>query len=347
MELKKVGEFGLIELIKKKVFKCTNKIIVTIGDDAAIVKSFSGKHLILTTDTLLEKVHFDLSYFSFRDLGHRALAANLSDIAAMGGLPITALVTLGLPSYVSVENVLELYAGMNLLAKKFNCPISGGDITSSPKGLFITIAVLGEVERNFLTLRSKAKAGDLICATGELGEVHAGLDLLQKGKKNKRIKFSKSLVQKHLTPQPKIFEAREIIKKLKPNSMIDISDGWASEVSHITQASKLGAIIYESEIPLSPKARQAGKILNKNPLPWRLYGGEEDELLFTIPKSKVKRLIKLSKRIKLTLVGEMKKERGVFLVKQDGKKERIKRGGFRHFLNEVPNNLRNRPLDLA
>lgn len=328
MELKKVGEFGLIELIKKRVFNRTNKIIVTIGDDAAIVKSSSGKYLILTTDTLLEKVHFDLSYFSFRDLGHRALAANLSDIAAMGGLPVTALVTLGLPSYISVENVLELYSGMNLLAKKFNCPISGGDITSSPKGLFITLTVLGEVERNFLTLRSKSKAGDVICVTGELGEVHAGLELLQKSKK---IKFSKSLVQKHLTPQPKIKEAREIIKNLKPNSMIDISDGLASEIGHIAKASKLGAVIYESEIPLSAKARQAGKILNKNPLAWALYGGEEYELLFTIPKNKIDKLIKLSKKIKLTLVGEMKKDAGVFLVKRNGKKERIKKGGFRHF----------------
>jgi len=331
MDLKKVGEFGLIELIKKKVFKRTDKILVTIGDDAAIVKSSPKKHLILTTDTLLEKVHFDLSYFSFRQLGHRALTANLSDIAAMGGLPITALVTLGLPSYVSVENVLELYSGMNLLAKKFNCPISGGDITSSPKGLFITITVLGEVEKNFLTLRSKAKAGDVICVTGELGEVQAGLELLQKVKKNKKIRFPRSLVQKHLTPQPKIKEAREIIRSLKPNSMIDISDGLASEVGHIAKASKLGAVIYESEIPLSPKAKQVGKILNKNPLAWSLYGGEEYELLFTIPKSKIDKLIELSKKIKLTLVGEMKKETGVYLVKENGKKEKIKKGGFRHF----------------
>lgn len=331
MELKKVGEFGLIELIKKKVYSRNNRILISIGDDAAIVKSSSGKYLILTTDTLLENVHFDLSYFSFRQLGQRALTANLSDIAAMGGLPVTALVTLGLPSYVGVENVLELYSGMNLLAKKFNCPISGGDVTSSPKGLFITITVLGEVEKNFLTLRSKAKAGDLICVTGELGEVQAGLELLQKAKKNKRIKFSGSLVRKHLTPQPKIFEAREIIKRLIPNSMIDISDGLASEVGHIAKASKLGAVIYESEIPLSPEAKQVGKILNKNPLLWGLYGGEEYELLFTIPKSIIKKLIKLSKKIKLTLVGEMKKDAGVFLMKRNGKKEKIKKGGFRHF----------------
>ncbi len=331
MELKKVGEFGLIELIKKKVFNHTDKIVVTIGDDAAIIKSSASKYLILTTDTLLENIHFDLSYFSFRDLGHRALAANLSDIAAMGGLPLTALVTLGLPSYVSVEDVLELYSGMNLLAKKFNCPISGGDITSSPKGLFITITILGEVEKNFLTLRSKAKAGDVICVTGELGEVQAGLELLQKAKRSKKFRFPKSLAQKHLTPQPKIFEARVIINKLKPNSMIDISDGLASELSHITKASKLGAVIYESEIPVSPKARKAGKILNKNPLAWALYGGEEYELLFTMPKSKTDKLIELSKKIKLTLVGEMKKEAGVYLSKAIGKKEKIHKGGFRHF----------------
>jgi len=331
MELKKIGEFGLIELIKKKVYHRNPKILVSIGDDAAIIKSSASKYLILTTDTLLENIHFDLSYFSFGDLGHRALVANLSDIAAMGGLPVTAIVTLGLPDYVSVENVLELYVGMNLLARKFNCPISGGDVTSSPKGLFITISVLGEVEKNYLTLRSKAKAGDLICVTGELGESQAGLELLQKSKTNKKLKYSKGLIQKHLAPQPKIKEAREIIKKLKPNSMIDISDGLASEVSHIAQASKLGAVIYESEIPVSSKAKQAGKILNKNPLNWALYGGEEYEILFTIPKNRIKRLIELSQKIKLTVVGEMKKEKGVFLLKPNGKKERIKKGGFRHF----------------
>lgn len=331
MQLKTVGEFGLIDLIKKKVYSRNEKILVGIGDDAAIVKSSANKHLILTTDTLLEKIHFDLSYFSFRKLGHRALAANLSDIAAMGGLPLTAIVTLGLPNYVTVENVLELYLGMNFLAKKFDCPVSGGDIISSPKGLLISITVLGEVEKKFLTLRSKAQTGDLICVTGELGEVQAGLELLQKAQKNKSLKFPKNLVQKHLTPQPKIWQAREIVKKLKPTSMIDISDGLTSEVGHIAQESKLGAVIYETEIPASPKAKQIGKILNKNASNWALYGGEEYELLFTIPRERVKKLIELSQKIKLTLVGEMKKERGVFLVKPDGKEEKVKKRGFRHF----------------
>ncbi len=331
MQLKTVGEFGLIDLIRKKVYSRNKRILVGIGDDAAIVKSSPNKYLILTTDTLLEKIHFDLSYFSFRKLGHRALAANLSDIAAMGGLPITAIVTLGLPNYVTVENVLELYSGMNFLAKKFDCPVSGGDIISSPKGLLISITVLGDVEKNFLTLRSKARAGDLICVTGELGEVQAGLELLQKVKKNKKIRFSKGLVQKHLTPQPKILEAREIVKKLNPTSMIDISDGLASEVGQIAKESKLGAVIYETEIPVSSKAKQIGKILNKNALNWACFGGEEYELLFTIPKSRVKKLIELSKKIKLALVGEMKKETGVYLVKYNGKKEKIEKGGFRHF----------------
>ncbi|OGC78153.1 MAG: thiamine-phosphate kinase [candidate division Zixibacteria bacterium RBG_16_40_9] len=331
MELKTVGEFGLIDLIKKKVYSRNKRILVGIGDDAAIVKSSLNKHLILTTDTLLEKIHFDLDYFTFRQLGQRALAANLSDIAAMGGLPITAIVTLGLPNYVTVENVLELYAGMNFLAKKFNCPISGGDITNSPRGLLISISVLGEVEKNYLTLRSKAQAGDVLCVTGDLGEVQAGLELLQKAKKNKKIKLSKNLVQKHLTPLPKILESREIIKNLKPTAMIDVSDGLGAEVNHIAEESKLGAVIYESEIPISPQAKQVGKILNKKPINWALYGGEEYELLFTLPKSRVDKLIELSKEIKLTLVGEMKKEMGVFLVKNAGKKEKIKKGGFRHF----------------
>src|SRR5574341_271117 len=331
MELKKIGEFGLIDLIKKKVYSLNKKILVSIGDDASIVIFSPGKNLVLTKYTLLEKNHFDLDYFTFEQLGHRALGANLSDIAAMGGLPITALVTLGLPNYVTVENVLELYSGMNFLSKKFDCPISGGDIISSPKGLLISITVLGEVEKKFLTLRSKAQAGELICVTGELGEVQAGLELLQTAKKDSRIKISKNLIQKHLTPQPKILEAREIVKKLKPTAMIDISDGLASEVGHIAKESKLGALIYETEIPVSPKAKQMGKILNKNALSWGLFGGEEYELLFTIPKSRVKNLIELSKKIKLTLVGEMKKEKGVFLVKPDGKREKIKKGGFRHF----------------
>lgn len=186
MELKKIGEFGLIDLIRKKVYTKDKRVVLNIGDDAAILKCSSDKLLVFTTDTLMERVHFDLRYFSFRDVGWKSMAANLSDMAAMGGIPLAGLVSLGLPKKTRVEQVLKLYSGMKSLCSKFRCPIIGGDIFSSPGGLAVTICLLGEVEKNLYKTRAGARAGDLIYVTGDLGEAEAGLRILRDSSKKEK-----------------------------------------------------------------------------------------------------------------------------------------------------------------
>jgi len=166
MEIKKIGEFGLIDLIRKNIYTRDKRIILSIGDDAAILRCSKNKLLVFTTDTLMEKVHFDLKYCSYRNVGWKSMAANLSDIAAMGGIPLAGIISLGVSSRTKVEDILKLYSGLKTLSSRFKCPIVGGDIFSS-KALVITISLLGEVEKNLFKTRSGAKIGDLICVTGD------------------------------------------------------------------------------------------------------------------------------------------------------------------------------------
>ena len=326
MKIEKIGEFGLIDLIKRKTFSKDKRVLVNIGDDAAVIKP-SKKLLIFTTDTLMEKVHFDLGYFTFEQVGWRAMVANLSDIAAMGGLPKFALVTIGLPKSISAENVISIYDGMTAIGKRYKCKIIGGDTFFSPKGIFVSIALLGEVEKRFLVKRSGAKKGDLICVTGNLGEAQAGLEFL---KKNPR-KISPP-VRKFLNPFPRINEARTLVKNLKISSMIDISDGLSSELFHLSEENDLGAIIYETKIPISLNCIKAGNLLKKSPLLWALSSGEEYELLFTISRKELSNLEKVKRKIKVSVIGEMvDKKETVMLQEKSGKKRRLRKTGFKHF----------------
>jgi thiamine-monophosphate kinase len=327
MKVNQIGEFGLIDLIKRRVFSKDKSVLVNIGDDAAVIEPSKDKLLIFTTDTLMEKVHFDLRYFSFEQIGWKAMVANLSDIAAMGGLPKFALVTIGLPVSISVENVISIYDGMNEVAKRYKCKVIGGDTFFSPKGIFISIALLGEVEKKFLVKRSGAKKGDLICVTGDLGEAQAGLEFLKRYPRKKP-----ALVKKHLTPFPRINESRILVKNLKISSMIDISDGLSSELFHLTEESNLGAMIYEEKIPISPNCTKAGNLLKRSPLLWALSSGEEYELLFTIRRKDLAKLEKIKEKVKVSVIGKMlEKREGIFLMERSGKKRELKKTGFTHF----------------
>lgn len=327
MKINQIGEFGLIDLIKRRVFSKDKSVLVNIGDDAAVIEPSKDKLLIFTTDTLMEKVHFDLRYFSFEQIGWKAMVANLSDIAAMGGLPKFALVTIGLPHSISVENVISIYDGMNEAGKRYKCKVIGGDTFFSPKGIFISIALLGEVEKEFLVKRKGAKKGDLICVTGDLGEAQAGLEFLKKYPYRKP-----ALVKKHLTPFPRISEARTLVKTLKISSMIDISDGLSSELFHLTEENNLGAMIYEEKIPISPNCTKASNLLKRSPLLWALSSGEEYELLFTIRRKERAKLEKINEKVKVSVIGEMlEKKEGVFLMERSGKKRKLAKTGFTHF----------------
>lgn len=328
MELRKVGEFGLIDLIRRKVYTKDKRVVLNIGDDAAVLKSSPGKLLIFTTDTMMEKVHFDLRYCSFKDVGWKSMAANLSDIAAMGGTPLAGLVSLGIPKRIKVEQVLELYSGMKILSSKFSCPIVGGDIFSSPQGMVVTISVLGEIDRNLFKTRGGARVGDLIYVTGDLGEVETGLRVLRKSNAKKN-----SITKKHLTPYPRVSESRLLVRNLKITAMIDVSDGLSSDLHHICKESNRGALIYAERIPVSQRITKVCKSLNLSPLNLALSSGEEYELLFTLSPGNERKLKRVTKgRYKVTLIGEIRnKKEGVKILDLDGKIRNLKKTGYTHF----------------
>lgn len=327
MKISKIGEFGLIDLIRKQVLVKDKRVVVNVGDDAAVLKSTPNRLLIFTTDTLVQKIHFDLNYFTFEDIGWKAMAANLSDIAAMGGLPAYALVSIGLPKSVRAEDVLRIYKGASRIARRYGCKIIGGDTTLVPRELFVSIALLGEVEKEFVTTRSRAKKGDLICVTGNLGEAQAGLEFLKlHGRQNL------SLARKHLRPRPRIDESRILTRNLKINSMIDISDGLSSDLFHLTEAGQLGAVVYEQRIPISPKCLKLASLLNKSPISWALSSGEEYELLFTVDQKYRNKIDRIRKQVDVTVIGEMvDKGQGVRLANELGKRKKLAKTGFVHF----------------
>ncbi|MCJ7458272.1 MAG: thiamine-phosphate kinase [candidate division Zixibacteria bacterium] len=328
MRLKELGEFGLIDLIRRKVYTKDKRVVLNIGDDAAVLKCSPGKLLIFTTDTLMERVHFDLRYFSFKDIGWKSMATNLSDIAAMGGIPLAGLVSLGLPKRIKEEQVLELYSGMENLSSRFKCPIVGGDIFSSPQGLVVTISLLGEVERNLFKTRGGARMGDLIYVTGDLGEAEAGLRVLRKSRAKKN-----SITKKHLNPYPRVSESRLLVRNLNISSMIDISDGLSSDLHHICEESDKGALIYAEKIPVSQRITKVCKSLNLSPLNLALSSGEEYELLFTLNPEEEEKIKRMAKgKFKVTLIGEIrKKEEGVKILGLDGRIKDLKKTGYTHF----------------
>jgi thiamine-monophosphate kinase len=315
VKLSQLGEFGLIDLIAKRESKHSDTV-VGIGDDCAVLKIPStryqvtnklqkAKYLLITTDTLVENVHFKLPRDSFFDIGQKAMIANISDIAAMGGIPTHALVTIGLPEKITVEKIKELYRGIDSLAKRHKIDIVGGDTISSPGALVVSITMLGEVEKKYLLLRSGAKVGDLICVTGEFGGPAA------EGFESRESKV-----------ESRIREARMIAKKQIATSMIDSSDGLVRSVIEICRASKVGAKIWEDRVPVA-----RGAVLDQ-----ALYGGEEYELVFTMRKSKVESRKSKVGNAKMHIIGEIVMAKcGVKLMDARGKLKALKSGGYEHF----------------
>jgi len=280
-----LGEFGLINSVKK--YQCPTSFVVHgIGDDAAVLQLDAGRYQLFTTDMLIEGVHFT-RHAPAKLVGHKALACNISDIAAMGGLPTCAVVSIGLSPKLTVRYVQDLYSGMSALAAQFNVSIAGGDTVRSDK-LVINIALLGEVEKKCLVLRSGAKPGDMIFVTGPLGNT------LRSGK--------------HLDFMPRIKEARFLVEYFRPTAMMDISDGLAGDLAHILKASGVGALLESDMIPINPGATLASA----------LTGGEDFELLFTIPSTCGKELIDYTKnqnRFSFIHVGTITGKAGKCLLK--------------------------------
>lgn len=341
MELCKIGEFGLINKLRHKTKKRSKAIKIGIGDDCAVIPN-SNCDVLTTTDMLIENVHFDLRYFSPEMLGKKAIAVNLSDIAAMGGKPLYILVSLGIPTSFQTKYVEELYGGVESMAGIHNCSIIGGDISKSLCGLIINITVIGEIEKNAFISRAGAKTKDKIFVTGVLGDSAAGLDLLKgtcilkkpNGRKPGKASFKNKIIRKHLLPVPRLEEGEILAKSIGASAMIDLSDGLASDLKRICEESQCGARIFLDKIPLSKAIRLFGKSSKKNIYDYALYGGEDYELLFTINEKKTQRLQKKWQKMKIpiTNIGEiLDRENGVTLVNSKGKEGPLLKSGYDHF----------------
>ncbi|MBU0629051.1 MAG: thiamine-phosphate kinase [Nanoarchaeota archaeon] len=312
MKLSKLGEFGLIDRIYKKA---KNKdVLVGIGDDAAIIKA-GNKLLAITTDTLVEGDHFSFEYFTPKQVGKKAIEINVSDIGAMGGIPKYALVSLVLPKDLEVGIIEKIYKGMRESGDHHKLDIIGGNITHGTQ-LVIDIDMIGEVKKENLCLRSHAKPGDFIIVTGDLGASTAGLNIFR----NKLINHN-YVKQKHIEPKAKLNKVKPFLKYI--NAMIDVSDGLASEVKHICEQSKTGAVIYTDNIPIKDETRDAAKAVKKEALDYALYGGEDFELVFTVEEKNLN-------KVKGFLVGEITKKKGVYLYSK-GKKTLLSKKGYDHF----------------
>jgi thiamine-monophosphate kinase len=304
--LKKIGELALINIFKKK-YKTYKHTIIGIGDDSAVIESSKkGEFILFTCDTVVEGTHFRLNKSTAFQVGWKAMGAGISDIAAMGGKPKCAVVSMAMPSCVSIKYVNDLIKGMAAVGSLFGVDIVGGDTVSSHEGIIITVSVIGDVKRKNLVLRSGAKVGDKILVTGVLGG---------------------SILKKQFNFIPRINESNWIVNNAKIHSMMDITDGLSLDLHRIASASKVGALLNENSIPISKDALKF-----KEPLQCALNDGEDFELLFTM--SDPDKLLKKwpYKDVKLTVIGEITKRRGLIeIIDKFGVKKQIHPKGYEHF----------------
>ncbi|OFX42741.1 MAG: thiamine-phosphate kinase [Bacteroidetes bacterium GWA2_30_7] len=285
------GEFKLIKHLTENIKLKHNSTIKGVGDDAAVIEP-SGKKMIITTDMLLEGIHFDLTYVPLKHLGYKAVIVNLSDVYAMNAIPKQITVSIGVSAKFSVEALKDLYDGIYMACDKYNIDLIGGDTCSSLTGLSISVTAIGEADTDKLAYRNGAKVNDLICVTGDLGGAYMGLQLLEREKMvfnsdpNMKPKFDgyDYILQRQLKPEARkdiieLFEKNKIV----PTSMIDISDGLSSELLHICNQSNVSCKIYEEKIPINFATQRMANELNVEPLVSALNGGEDYELLFTVP----------------------------------------------------------------
>ena len=329
MDLRDFGEFGLINRIRKWMTASDPALIQGIGDDVAVIK-MGSKALLATTDILIEGVHFDRSWMNPYRLGKKALAVNLSDIAAMGGIPTYFLISLGLPKNLSFSFVSRFYRGLKAEAKRYRVDLAGGDTSLSEK-MIINICLLGEGRMKNLIYRRGARIGDELLVSGTLGDSALGLKILR----GKRVGGKpKRLIEKHLSPCPRLQLGQALAEHQCATAMIDVSDGLLSDTHHLLEESNVEAIIWEERIPLSPSYRETIHFYSRDPYQIALSGGEDYELLFTAPPGMRERISSLSRslRIPITCIGKIlpRKDR-LRILQKDGKAYSPSRLGFDHF----------------
>ena len=343
-EISKYGEFGLIKHLTEKIKLQNASSLKGVGDDAAVL-DYKDKRVLVTTDLLLEGIHFDLTYTPLKHLGYKAAVVNFSDIYAMNGQPKQITVSLGVSKRFSVEDLEEIYAGIYLACEKYGVDLVGGDTSASLTGLTISITCIGEGEEGKIVYRNGAKANDLICVTGDLGSAYMGLQLLEREKtvfsghsENIQPDFEgkKYILQRQLKPEAR----KDIITALSekgiiPTAMMDISDGLSSELIHICSQSNTGCRIYEDKIPIHYEAAVMAEELNMNLVTAALNGGEDYELLFTVSLDDYDKIVLLEG---VAIIGHITTpELGLNLVGREGEEIGLKAQGW----NSLTLNIRN------
>jgi len=327
-EIASMGEFGLIDHLTQNNEIKNASTLLSVGDDAAVIDHF-GKQTVMSTDLLLEGIHFDLSYTPLKHLGYKSVVVNLSDIYAMNAVPTQVLVSIGFSNRFSVEALDEFYAGVYAACEKYGVDLVGGDTSSSLKGFVISVTAIGEVSPDNFVKRSGAKANDLICVSGELGGAFLGLTLLEREKKI----FEETGSQPDLENQAYIVgrllkpEARKDIieyfaeANILPTSMMDLSDGLSSDVMHLCKQSNTGCVIYEDKLPLNEEAKEFAYKLKLDPTACALSGGEDYELLFTVRQEDFE---KIKSNPSISIIG--------YMTDSPATKELVTRGGNKHAL---------------
>ncbi|MBF0225671.1 MAG: thiamine-phosphate kinase [Desulfobacterales bacterium] len=331
-QINTIGEFGFIKKIKAGCLIRKSNIIKSIGDDSAVFSIDSDKVLLVTTDLLIEKIHFLRNKISGFCLGYKSLAVNLSDIAAMGGIPREAFVSIGIPNDCEFDYLANIYDGMKNLASKFDVNILGGDTSRSETDLIINVCLIGIADKKQILYRNSAMIGDLIFCTGCIGDSRAGLHLLLH-ENNSLLEF-KSLIDAHTLPKPYIKEGIFLASAMAVTAAIDISDGLASDIRHIMEESKVGAVLFKDKIPISDDLKNFCNQFKFDPIDFAIEGGEDYVLLFTVPKNKAyfieKAYFNMFKK-PLHLIGEITSTEKLEIINPDGSIKQYNSYGWNHF----------------
>jgi thiamine-monophosphate kinase len=336
-EIESLGEFGLIQHLTQNNETRQASTMLSVGDDAAVIDHF-GKQTVITTDMLIEGIHFDLMYTPLKHLGYKAVAVNVSDLCAMMATPSHITMSVAFSNRFSVEALDEFYEGVYAACDKYNVDLVGGDTCTSPKGFIISVTAVGEVSNSNFVTRDKAQVNDLICATGDLGAAYIGLQLLEREKRifleNPKIQpdlqQKEHVIGKILKPEARVDVVEWLQEnKILPTSMMDISDGLSSDILHICRQSNVGCVIYDEKLPIHNQTKEMAMEFGLSGTSCALNGGEDYELLFTIPQADYEKIV-LSEKI--SVIGYITKlEEGTNLITQQGNKHKLVAQGWQAF----------------
>ena len=336
MKVRDIGEFGLIDLIMDNTILDDANVVTGIGDDTAVLRySSAGNYLLTTTDMMVEGTHFIISPENGKKIGYRAMAANVSDIAAMGGVPTHAVISLGVSPELEVSFIQDIYDGLKACSRVYGINIVGGDTVSTPQTI-LSVTLLGEVEPDKCLLRSGARPGDAVLVTGSLGDSRAGIDVHLK-KPDLDPAVEEYLINRHFYPTPRVNEVRAALCGGTISAADDISDGLASEIHEVASASGVGAVIWYDALPVSGPLLQLSRLTGVDVADYCLFGGEDFEILFTSPPGDVERIafaVKNATNTNVTVVGKILPENEGISLLRGNELIKLEKKGFDHFARE-------------